>query len=1018
MGSSNTPHFFLAILLFFKIMVWNSEKTKSNYTISIKSNKMKTLKLFCKICLIILLMVVTKTAVARNQTDQNTQYPVWHYFDDALGDIGTDPFALSGDTSFIAPNTNFCNRGIGASVRYALSLNNTNAIYKYAVDDIGSEGWYILQIDGDYKVEMSNDNTDWTTVLEAVNPVAWTNKGPAKSNAAYAIDLKPFLPSYDLYVRFSDNGLNLSNGATVYNALITGLGYPNFYAGGGEPQNGTGGQYPGDQQFLFQKNYTSDRESGGRFADGNILGINGQSNTFTYKFDLPDDNDDCDLIAYVSQQYKIDISTNWDFSTIFYSTQSLDTADVQQKIRIKLKPILSQSSDNIVYFRISDADPSDGWGGDLRRLWIAPQIYAGGKSFTSRDELETAFMWDNQDSGFISAWGLRYADMNNYVSYRFNIGPDITDSSYIRIDTAGGFLWQGSSNGIDWVDLFVRSDGNTDAKVLLIHPKTGELTGEGAVSSPPVLLNPYYEGWDNVFFLRMKDVTPGGGNGGQMFTITTYAPSPAPAINTIYPVWHYFDTTTKFASDRIGGQYYINEGGGGQAGPWSSHPNRGNGSIGRMGMFMDASGYVTMKYPMDMDCTQAWYILQVDNQYSIELSNDNLNWSTAFTPDPSLLSPATHDLRWFDKGITNMAPYYFDLAALGLLPTSNIYVKLADAETSGGWGSLAWNALITKCGYPSFYGGGNEPDTSGLIGDQQWLFTKDFSSDRINDGRFADGDVSNTFSYKFDLPDGEDDCTLHVRINGNFLMGISTNYLICIDRNYTFTDTDIIISNTTGDVQTNFYLNIPLSNVLAQIDNNVIYTYFEDLTVTDGWGPNVMDFWITKHQSLTQALVNAATEEELPFLWQNTRSQVNVTDNGTKSRQTLSPESFIYVFEIKEIADTIEYNFDVGNEYAIDVSTNTVDWFNIFTAVNNEPKGGVSYNPYTAEAIGVGAVSNVPGFYMIGDSQNKIYFRFRDSIVGDTIKCSVYKAWTKDAIPEPALLLSGLLLGLAFLRRK
>jgi len=954
-------------------------------------------------------MAAAENAVARNQADRNTPYPVWHYFDNALTNIGAVPFYDSGAEDYAEPNIYFCNRGNGSSVRRALSINETNtlnnAVYLYDVEDIGDAGWYIIQIDGDYKIEMSSDGTQWTTVLASSGCASWTNKGIEKSESPYKIDISSFLPSYDLYVRFSDNGLNPINGANVYNALITGLGYPDFYAGGGEPAHGPGNE-GGDQQFLYQKNRTGDRESGGRFADGNYEGINGQSNLFIYKFDLPDDNNDCDLIAYVSQQYKIEISTNADFSDVFYSTQSLDTADVQQRIRVRLKPLLSETPDNVIYFRMGDADSSDGWGGDLRHLWIAPQTVAAGASFTPFDEMATAFRWDNYKSGLITAWGLRYADNDHYVSYRFNLGSALKENSFIRLDTASGYLWQCSSNGVDWVDIFARDDGDTSWQALFIYPLTGQLIGGGAVADPPVLLNPCFEGWTNVIFLRMKDITENDGNGGWLGKITVNVPRPGKPVNSIYPVWHYFDTTSEFDNERIGGNYYVVEGGGGQAGPWASHPNRGNGSVGRMGMFMDASGYVTMEYPMDIDCTQAWYVLQVDNQYSVEISNDNLNWSTAFTPDPSLLSPSTHDLRWFDKGITNMAPYYFDLAALGLLPTSNIYVKLADAETSDGWGSLAWNALITKCGYPSFYGGGNEPDTSGIIGDQQWLFTKDFSSDRVNEGRFADGDVSNTFSYKFDLPDGEDDCTLHVRLNGNFLMGISTNYLMCIDWNYTFTDTDIVVSNTTGDVQTNFYLNIPLSNLLAQTENNVIYTYFEDLTVTDGWGPNVMDFWITKHQKVTQALVNAATEEELPFLWQNTRSQVNATDNGTKSRQTLSPESFVYVFEIKEIADTIAYNFNVGNEYAIDVSTNTIDWFNIFTAVNNEPKGGVSYNPYTAEAIGTGAVSNVPGFYMIGDSQNKIYFRFRDSIVGDAIKCSVYKAWTEDAVPEPTFILT------------
>ena len=80
------------------------------------------------------------------------------------------------------------------------------------------------------------------------------DKGPAKNMSPYYLDLKNFLPANYLYVRFSDNTSGNANGARVLNALITEEGYPNFYAGGGEPGFGTTGQYPGDQQFLFEKN--------------------------------------------------------------------------------------------------------------------------------------------------------------------------------------------------------------------------------------------------------------------------------------------------------------------------------------------------------------------------------------------------------------------------------------------------------------------------------------------------------------------------------------------------------------------------------------------------------------------------------------------------------------------------------------------------------------------------------------------------------------------------------------------
>jgi len=506
----------------------------------------------------------------------------------------------------------------------------------------------------------------------------------------------------------------------------------------------------------------------------------------------------------------------------------------------------------------------------------------------------------------------------------------------------------------------------------------------------------------------------------QKMQIIITPPPPEPALNTIYPVWHYFDTTTEFPSERMSSSFYSFENIANQAPPGVGGPNRGVGSDMRWGSFVDSTADVTYKYPMDMDCTQAWYILQIQNQYSIQLSKDGTTWTTAFTPDDSLLhAPAPGgpaNLNWGDKGITNMSPYYFDLAALGLLPTSNLFVKLADAQTDNGWGTYAFNALITKLGYPCFLAGGNEPDTSGIVGDQQFLFTKTATSDRENFGRFADGTLS--FSYKFDLPNDADNCNLHARMTGlEFLMAVSTNYMVA-QPGYTFTDADIIISNTVPYTNDMLYLNVDLSTLLAETSDNLIYVYFADTTPSNGYGPNVMNFWIAKNQILTQALVNAATEEELPFLWQNTQSEVDTPLSGSSSRQVLGGESFAYQFNITNIGDAIAYNFEVAGNYAIDVSTNSADWFNIFTAATNEAKTTVTYNPYTGEAAGTGAApSNVPGFYMTGDTQNQIYFRFRDSLPADADKGSLYQAWTEEAIPEPGLVF-GLILALAAIMKR
>ena len=510
------------------------------------NKKMKIFKFISEIFIIILLLFAANTAKAQNQFDYNTQYPVWHYFDNSLGDLGTTPYSFSGAGVSVNPGTLLCNRGIDTPQRYAMKYDSSaNGVYRYDVSSLSLKGWYILQIDGDFKVEMSNNNSDWTTVLTAIGNFSWTDKGPAKNMSPYYLDLKNFLPTTYLYVRFSDNTTGNGNGARVLNALITEEGYPNFYAGGEEPGEGTVGFYPGDQQFLFSKNSTSDRTSGGRYADA--------AKSFVYKFDLPDGNDNCELIAYVSQQYKVEISKDWDFSDVFYSTQSINTANTQQRIAINLKNLLSQISDNVVYFRMSDAVPSTGWGGNLRNLWIAPQSPAIGKNFVAMDEMEAHFLWENYNSVFVSSWGFRFTDANNYAAYRFNLGAEATNLSSITVYTSSEYLFQGSSNGVDWVDLFIAPAGHRDAETLTFYPFTGKATGFGAQSGIANLVAPVFNGSSNVFFLRMGDSNPADGWGGQMKGISIEGVNTSKFMHakTIFQVNSFYDPRIALPVDSV-----------------------------------------------------------------------------------------------------------------------------------------------------------------------------------------------------------------------------------------------------------------------------------------------------------------------------------------------------------------------------------------------------------------------------------------------------------------------------------
>jgi len=413
---------------------------------------------------------------------------------------------------YAPPDPNVCNRGIDSTARAGEIYNfSSNAICRYDISAFSNEGWYILQIDGEYKIELSTDRINWTTELTSSGWNYWTNKGPAKSMSPYYIDLKPYLPENVLYVKISDNTPANGNGARVLNALLLERCYPNFYAGGAEPFQDA---LCGDQNYLFEKNNTSDSIDQGRVADNN--------NYFVYKFDLPNNNDKCKLFVNVSGEYKISISTNYDFSTVLYSSQNPAGDTSQRLLRIDLESILAQSADNVLYFKMSDSDPTDAGGGNLKELWITPQVLADNLIFHPYDEIESAFIWENNGSRMASG-NTRYTDLSYFFVYRFNFAYE---NSSIKIDTAGEYLFQGSSNGVDWVDLFIGPSDNTQAQAetLIFNPFTGEAIGQGAQSGIPSLTAKSYDGWDNVFFLRASDVDSSDGWGAQMKSITVTPP--------------------------------------------------------------------------------------------------------------------------------------------------------------------------------------------------------------------------------------------------------------------------------------------------------------------------------------------------------------------------------------------------------------------------------------------------------------------------------------------------------------
>jgi len=448
---------------------------------------------------------------------------------------------------------------------------------------------------------------------------------------------------------------------------------------------------------------------------------------------------------------------------------------------------------------------------------------------------------------------------------------------------------------------------------------------------------------------------------------------------TPYPHWHYFDSS--LISYGIGYNPFYFYGGYTSALNDTAGPNRGIVSEGRERMCMDGENKAVFRYDMKGLGGQAWYVLQVDNNWSVEFSTNRYDWTPAITNTAPYDVDYQQSSYWGHKPLTNESPYFFDVSYL--LPADYLYVRIGDASEENGWGARARNALITTKGYPYFYAGGKEPLGYGGNGDQQWLYRKNNTSDAVvNNGRFADRHQK--FIYKFDLPDGEDNCWLHTRIAAEYLLEISTNN--------NFSTVDLVVSNNPGS-RNEVFLQLSLAEVLAKTANNLIYVRLGDSKPDDGWGANPKDFWISPHSLTTKnTVIDACSETELLYLWYN--NGPSFEGNGFRFADGYGKFTYRMSFAASATLD-----ISIFNEFLIEGSSNDIDWVTLFNAGGeNRDQAILSFDPYSGVSTGHGAVGTINKFC---DENNNLFFLR----VGD---CDTSDGWggdlqsvTINTVPEP-----------------
>ena len=115
--------------------------------------------------------------------------------------------------------------------------------------------------------------------------------------------------------------------------------------------------------------------------------------------------------------------------------------------------------------------------------------------------------------------------------------------------------------------------------------------------------------------------------------------------------------------------------------PWLFDPD-GSQSNGVQNRFADGNAHFTYRFPFPADTTSAQVILTIDAEFLVQVSVDNVHWTTVLQED----RPITDGSNKADRSI-DLTPY-LGAATNGSKP---IYLKVSDSFPNDGWGGRVYH---------------------------------------------------------------------------------------------------------------------------------------------------------------------------------------------------------------------------------------------------------------------------------------------------------------------------------------
>jgi hypothetical protein len=105
-------------------------------------------------------------------------------------------------------------------------------------------------------------------------------------------------------------------------------------------------------------------------------------------------------------------------------------------------------------------------------------------------------------------------------------------------------------------------------------------------------------------------------------------------------------------------------------------------TLGQTATVADGTAHFTYLFPFPTDTTSAQVTLTIDNEFLVQVSADNENWTTVLEEDQPITDGSNKAARTID-----LTPY--------LGPASNgarpIYLKVSDSFPNDGWGGRVYH---------------------------------------------------------------------------------------------------------------------------------------------------------------------------------------------------------------------------------------------------------------------------------------------------------------------------------------